>query len=223
MVMEKLFVNAKKPKGRMGRMMASGMNGGAHERLARWGMAHFEVRGDVLDIGCGGGGNISRMLPMDGVSSVKGLDYSEVSVAKSREVNSAAIAEGRCEIIQGDVRDMPFGDDSFDTVTAFETVYFWPDIGETFKQVFRVVRPGGLFAVTNESDGEDKQSMKYQRMIDGMNLYTPERLSELMGSAGFTGMEIYRDDDRHWITVIGRKGRMRPRPGDRRGPILLRL
>lgn len=63
-----------------------------------------------------------------------------------------------------------------------------------------------VFAVTNESTGEDKASLKYQKMIDGMNLYTPERLSELMGSAGFTGMEIYRDEKRPWITVVGRKG-----------------
>ena len=206
MVFKKLFTNAKEPKGRLGRIMASGMNGGPHERLARWGMSHFEIRGDVLDIGCGGGGNISRMLPMKGVTTVKGLDYSEVSVAKSRDVNSAAISEGRCDITQGNVRDMPFDDESFDTVTAFETVYFWPEIGETFKQVFRVVRPGGVFAVTNESTGEDKASIKYQKMIDGMNLYTPERLSELMGCAGFTGMEIFRDEKKPWITVVGRKG-----------------
>ena len=48
-------------------------------------------------------------------------------------------------------------------------------------------------------------SIKYQKMIDGMNLYTPERLSELMDSAGFTGMEIFRDEKKPWITVVGRK------------------
>lgn len=205
MVLEKIFANARKPKGRIGRMMASGMNGGPHEKLARWGMSHFEIRGDVLDLGCGGGGNISRMLEMDGVRTVKGLDYSEVSVAKSKEVNSSAVSEGRCVIVQGDVRDMPFDDGSFDTVTAFETVYFWPEIEDTFRQVFRVVRPGGVFAVTNESTGVDKASVKYQRMIEGMNLYTPERLSELMESAGFTGTEIFRDGKKPWITVVGRK------------------
>ncbi len=205
MVLEKIFANARKPKGRIGRMMASGMNGGPHEKLARWGMSHFEICGDVLDLGCGGGGNISRMLEMDGVRTVKGLDYSEVSVAKSEEVNSSAISEGRCTIVQGDVRDMPFDDGSFDTVTAFETVYFWPEIEDTFRQVFMVVRPGGVFAVTNESTGVDKASVKYQKMIDGMNLYTPERLSELMESAGFTGTEIFRDGKKPWITVVGRK------------------
>ena len=38
-----------------------------------------------------------------------------------------------------------------------------------------------------------------------LNLYTPERLSELMGSAGFTGVEIYRDEKKPWITVVGWK------------------
>ena len=142
-IKNKVFGNAKKPQGLIGKMMAGGMNGGAHMRLANWGMSHFKIRGDVLDIGCGGGGNISRMLAMDGVDTVKGVDYSEVSVNKSRKVNSKAIADGRCEIVQADVRELPFADSSFDTVTAFETVYFWPDIGDSFKGVYRILRSGG--------------------------------------------------------------------------------
>jgi len=43
-------------------------------------------------------------------------------------------------------------------------------------------------------------------MIDGMNLYTPERLSELMEAAGFTGIETFRHEERPWITVVGRRG-----------------
>ncbi len=101
MVMKKIFSNARKPEGRIGRIMASGMNGGSHERMAGWGMSRFRIHGDVLDMGCGGGGNIDRMLSMDGVSTLKGIDYSDVSVSKSREVNSVAISKGRCEILQG--------------------------------------------------------------------------------------------------------------------------
>ncbi len=204
-IRSRLFGNAKKPQGFMGRMMASGMNGGPHMRLANWGMTHFEVKGDVLDAGCGGGGNVSRMLVMEDVKSVKGLDYSEVSVDKSRSVNAKAIEAGRCEIVQGDVRELPFGDGSFDTVTAFETVYFWPEIGESFRGIHRVLRSGGTFAVTNESTGTDDASVKYARIIDGMNLYTPERLKELMAEAGFTDIETYVHTGRPWICVVGRK------------------
>ena len=167
------FNNARKPEGRMGRMMASGMNGGTHEKLARWGMSHFEVKGDVLDIGCGGGGNIGRILVMDSVNTVSGVDYSEVSVNKSREVNAKAIEDGRCSVVQGNVVDLPFEDRSFDVATAFETVYFWPDMNRSFEEVYRVLRSGGTFAVTNESNGVDKASVKYAGIIDGMNLYTP--------------------------------------------------
>ena len=194
-IRKKIFSNAKRPEGLIGKMMAGGMNGGAHMKLAVWGMSLFDVKGDVLDIGCGGGGNISRMLEMDEVRSVKGADYSDVSIEKSRSVNAKAIEAGRCEIVQADVRDLPFGDESFDTVTAFETVYFWPDIGDSFKGVFRLLRSGGCFAVTNESTGTDDASRKYAEIIDGMNLYTPEKLSELMTDAGFSDIEIFRNGD----------------------------
>lgn len=204
-IISKVFGNAKKPQGLIGKMMAGGMNGGAHMKLANWGMSHFEVGGDVLDIGCGGGGNIDRMLHMDNVRTVRGADYSEVSVGKSRKVNAKAISEGRCEIVQADVRELPFEDGSFDTVTAFETVYFWPDIGESFKGVFRILRGGGVFAVTNESTGEDETSVKFSKIIDGMNLYTPERLSELMSEAGFSDIRIRKDGGRPWVCVVGRK------------------
>ena len=205
MFFKKLIINAKKPEGKLGRIMASGMNGGAHEKLARWGMSHFDVHGDVLDVGCGGGGNIKRMLMMDSVKTVSGVDYSGVSVNKSREVNSKAISEGRCNVVLGNVVDIPFDKDSFDTVTAFETIYFWPSIERSFEEVFRVTRPGGLFAVTNESTGVDKTSSKYADIIDGMNLYTPERIRELMENAGFTDVQSFNHDKKPWITVIGRK------------------
>ena len=204
-VKSRVFGNAKKPEGLIGKMMAGGMNGGSHMKLAEWGMSHFDIGGDVLDIGCGGGGNIDRMLRRDGVSSVKGADYSEVSVGKSRKVNAKAISEGRCEIVQADARELPFDDGSFDTVTAFETVYFWPGIDACFKGIFGKLRSGGRFAVTNESTGTDDASVKYAAIIDGMNLYTPEDLKDLMENAGFSDIEMYRHDSKPWICVVGHK------------------
>lgn len=204
-IKSRVFGNAKKPEGLLGKMMAGGMNGGSHMKLAEWGMSHFDIGGDVLDIGCGGGGNIDRMLRRDGVSSVKGVDYSEVSVGKSRKVNAKAISEGRCEIVQADARELPFDDGSFDTITAFETVYFWPGIDACFEGIFKKLRSGGRFAVTNESTGTDDASVKYAAIIEGMNLYTPEDLKGLMENAGFSDIEMYRHDSKPWICVVGHK------------------
>ena len=47
---------------------------------------------------------------------VKGIDYSPVSVEKSKKVNEAAIAEGRCTVLQGSVANMIFAGDWFDAV-----------------------------------------------------------------------------------------------------------
>lgn len=51
------------PQGFVGRLMLSGMNMG-HTPMAKWGFAQFEVppAAIVVDIGCGGGYNVKRLL-----------------------------------------------------------------------------------------------------------------------------------------------------------------
>ena len=55
--------NTRKPEGFLGRMMLRGMNGG-HTPIATWGLSLIRPADDarVLDIGCGGGANIARLL-----------------------------------------------------------------------------------------------------------------------------------------------------------------
>ena len=136
------FENTRKPVGLGGKIMVAMMNLG-HSPVARWGLRFLELTLDakVLDCGCGGGANIKRLLKKCPEGIVKGIDYSPVSVEKSKKVNEAAIAEGRCTVLQGSVANMIFAGDWFDAVTAFETVYFWPDLPQCFREV---VLPGGL-------------------------------------------------------------------------------
>ena len=146
------FENTRKPVGLGGKIMVAMMNLG-HSPVARWGLRFLELTLDakVLDCGCGGGANIKRLLKKCPEGIVKGIDYSPVSVEKSKKVNEAAIAEGRCTVLQGSVADMIFAGDWFDAVTAFETVYFWPDLPQCFREVYRVLKPGGTFLICNES------------------------------------------------------------------------
>ena len=140
------FENTRKPVGFGGKIMVAMMNLG-HSPVARWGLRFLNVAPDarVLDCGCGGGANIRRLLKKCPQGVIKGIDYSPVSVEKSKKVNEAAIAEGRCAVLQGSVANMIFAGDWFDAVTAFETVYFWPDLPQCFREVFRVLKPGGTF------------------------------------------------------------------------------
>lgn len=202
----KILGNAKKPAGFLGHMMLAGMNLG-HTGLAVWGCRFLgeEIPDQVLDIGCGGGANVKRFLNRYADDHVTGLDYSAVSVESAHKRNRAAIQAGRCEILKADVSHLNLPENQYDLVTAFETVYFWPEIHKSFENVLRVLKPGGRFLIVNESTGTDQAAVKFAEMIDGMNLYTPGQLKELLETAGFADIKIHQATDKPWITVVGRK------------------
>ena len=206
-ILSKIFSNTRKPEGFFGRMMVNGMNGGGHARLAEWGLSHLTLTDDanVLDVGCGGGANVARLLKRCPQGTVTGIDYSPVSVKKSTEVNAAAIAAGRCQVLEGNASALPFNDNSFDIVTAFETVYFWPDIEECFRGVRRILKEGGRFAIVNEDGGLTGNNEKWEKMIDGMHTYTPEELRIHLTAAGFRDIAVKIDDQHHWLTVMAIK------------------
>ncbi|MDX1798738.1 MAG: class I SAM-dependent methyltransferase, partial [Candidatus Lokiarchaeia archaeon] len=59
---KQILVNqVRKPKGKLGKIIARGMNRG-HSKLAIWGISHISIESTniILDIGCGGGSNIKR-------------------------------------------------------------------------------------------------------------------------------------------------------------------
>lgn len=205
-LLSKIFSNARKPEGFMGRMMVSGMNGGSHARMAQWGLSFVELapNADVLDVGCGGGGNIARLLRLCPQGSVTGIDFSAVSVKKSSAVNASAMVEGRCKVVEGSVAALPFADGAFDVVTAFETIYFWPDVEGCFRGVRRTLKDGGLFVIVNEDDGLTGNNQKWEKLIEGMHTYTPDELRNHLAAAGFSDITAHCSEQ-HWLCVTARK------------------
>ena len=199
------FQNTRKPEGVGGKIMLNMMNVG-HSGMAEWGFRHIDVHdGDAcLDIGCGGGANVKRLLEKSGCGRVIGLDYSEVSVEKSRKVNQMAIEAGSCEILQGDVMQLPFGNAAFDVITAFETIYFWPDIDKAFAQVYSALKPGGTFMICNEVSGEKAGDKKWTDIVQGMRIYAPDVIADALTSAGFSGVKTDKNS-KDWVCFTCRK------------------
>ncbi len=196
----------RKPEGFLGKMMLSGMNSG-HAKMADWGFAHLPeiTPAKAADLGCGGGRNAGELLKMFPKAHVTAIDYSELSVAKAKEYNKEMIAAGRCAVQQGDVSNLQLQSESFDLATAFETIYFWPGLEACFAQVARLLKPGGIFMICNESDGTDETSLKFEKIIDGMKNYTAEQIEEALKKAGFSAVSSDHHPSKPWITVIAKK------------------
>ena len=212
---KEFIINARKPVGELGDKLLDRMNE-SHESLAQWGVSHLDIEKDdvILDIGCGGGVNVERFLKMT-EAKVYGLDYSEVAVEKSAKLNESAIDEGRCEIIQGSVSDLPFEDNSFDIVTGFETVYFWPDFVNDSKEVRRVLKDGGIMFICNEAipNENDERQKELIELLD-MDIYSADQFDEYLREAGFSEIICFSNEgpdslDKElltgWLCVIARK------------------
>lgn len=184
--------NFKKPKDNFGgRFILKSMNKG-HEKLAKWGRSYLNIDEayTVLDLGCGGGRNIEYFLTK--ADKVYGLDHSEASVKITSERNKEAIESGRCKILLGDVKSLPFEDESIDVVTAFETIYFWSDIEECFKEIHRVLKKDGKFLICNEVSSMKRKDVRKLSRVINLKVYTPKDLTKMLRNVGFK-CEYYLD------------------------------
>lgn len=199
------FENTKKPEGLGGKIMVAMMNSG-HSKLADWGMSFLGLSTDaaVLDCGCGGGANLCKLLKRCPNGTVTGIDYSSVSVEKSKKLNAKTISEGRCCVLETSVAVLPFEDNKFDVVTAFETVYFWSGLVDCFREVYRVTKTGGIFLICNEATGDTDKNDKWTQLIDGMTIYRDAQLKTALREAGFTNIQIHKNK-KDWLCVTGQK------------------
>ncbi|MDD3861315.1 MAG: class I SAM-dependent methyltransferase [Candidatus Gracilibacteria bacterium] len=95
----------------------------------------------VLDAGCGTG-RLIKILFEKG-AFVTGLDIApEMLKIAGKKFKKA-------EFVEGNVEKMPFEDDSFDMVTAGFVIVHLKDLRKFFDEVYRILKPGGVFILTN--------------------------------------------------------------------------
>ena len=200
-LLKSFFNQCARPEGSLGRAMLCFMNY-THAPLTNWGLKLVNVQDGwtMLDVGCGGGFTIRRLLKRSKDAQVYGIDISEESVTKARQVN-AEVLDKQVYVTQGSAELLPYNDEMFDLVTAVETVYFWPNLPDCLQEVRRVLKPGGKFAIMVEVVDSDS---KWTSIVDGMTAYTPEQLKTLLDDAGFIQTEIHRKKPTY-ATIMGLK------------------
>ena len=93
-------------------------------------------------------------------------------------------------VINGDASALPFPDGSFTAAVAFTMLHHVPTAelqDRIFREVRRVLRPGGVFCGT---DGRASFGMTLLHIADTLNPIDPRALPERLRSAGFTAVDV---------------------------------
>jgi ubiquinone/menaquinone biosynthesis C-methylase UbiE len=207
---KKIVVQVRNPSGILGRLIARGMNKG-HAKLAKWGISKILIKPNyfILDIGCGGGGNIHRFGEMIKEGKVYGIDSSETAVNISKKINKSQIDNGIIEIYKASVSPLPFNNNFFNLVTGFESYYFWPDLVNDLKEIYRVLKPKGKLALINEGylcdNSKKRKRAEKWAILGNFHIHSPEEYKGFLTKAGFINIQIFEERKKGWITVIGNK------------------
>ncbi|WP_458402132.1 class I SAM-dependent methyltransferase [Candidatus Avelusimicrobium sp.] len=79
-------------------------------------------------------------------------------------------------------------------MTAFETVYFWPDLKKSFSEVYRVLKPGGMFMFSYGL--ESSATMRYWAdRIDEMRILPIDEMTKILSDVGFENLQTATKGD----------------------------
>src|SRR5262249_33131638 len=95
----------------------------------------------ILDIGCGRGGTVDVIAQYFETQKIVGIDLSRDAIAFC--VNKHRYKH--VYFLEGDAESLAFGDNAFDIVTNIESSHIYPDMLAFYREVFRVLKPGGYF------------------------------------------------------------------------------
>ncbi|HBI85955.1 MAG TPA: methyltransferase [Ruminococcus sp.] len=198
--------NPRKPQGEAGAQMLAHMNE-SHAAVTAWGLSFLALTpaDRVLDIGCGGGAALARIAETVTQGHLTGVDYSAVSVESASKCNATHIAEGRMEIVQGNVSALPFPDAAFDKICTVESFYFWDNPAEDLREVRRVLAAGGRFVLIADIYGGAALSQHDLDNIARYGLYNPapETFRQLLENAGFDDVQVHLREGTTWICAEG--------------------
>lgn len=156
------------------------------EHLARyWWASSLAAGRRVLDAGCGTAYG-TALLAAAGAREAVGVDRAADVVAAARGRVPADV-----RLVEGDLADLPFPDDSFDLVVCFEAIEHVDDPDRCLDELARVLAPGGLLAISSPN-----RDMYIPGNVHHVHEYLPEELHAAL-AARFAAVRLVRQ--RNWL------------------------
>ena len=180
-IIDILVEQCRKPQGLLGKSMIKIMN------VADVGFTNLVLNkidlpvNKILDIGCGGGKTVYKLSKKYPSSYIFGVDYSKDAIEVAKERNKEEVKNGRVNILQGDVLDLPFENEMFGYIIAIRTHYFWNDLEKALMEIRLKLEQGGKLIICSE---------KYKIEYHIKDYNTNELLIKLLKDVGFSKVEL---------------------------------
>jgi len=112
-------------------------------------------RDHVLDVGCGHGRSLTELAERASKGRVAGVDPSELMVEIAVERNRELVKARRVDVAIASADALPFADAAFDKVLCVHVVYFWQNLDDGFREIARVLKPGGRLALVFRTNADE--------------------------------------------------------------------
>jgi sterol 24-C-methyltransferase len=151
----------------------------------------------TLDVGCGVGGPMRSIARFSG-ATVVGINNNAYQIDRGTEHNRTAGLARLCSFVKGDFMKMPEKSESYDAAYAVEATVHAPDKSGVFGEVFRVLKPGSLFAgydwcMTDAYDPQNPEHVTIRKEIEAGNgipeLPTFQPVNDALTKVGFQILE----------------------------------
>ncbi|MFV9506438.1 MAG: bifunctional demethylmenaquinone methyltransferase/2-methoxy-6-polyprenyl-1,4-benzoquinol methylase UbiE [Oscillochloridaceae bacterium umkhey_bin13] len=141
---EQMFARIAPGYDRVNRVMTFGLDQGWRRQVVA--AVAPPVGGRALDVGTGTGDFLPELEAWTGETGlVVGVDFT-IPMMRAGQPKLDHLSQGRAGFVGGDALRLPFPDQTFDAITTGFVMRNVTDIGQAFREMYRVTRPGGVVA-----------------------------------------------------------------------------
>jgi Methylase involved in ubiquinone/menaquinone biosynthesis len=120
----------------------------------------------VLEVGSGRGGGASYIARYLKPAQITGMDIAGNAVAFANKRHLSP----NLRYVEGNAEQIPFPDASFDIVINVESSHAYGSVENFFSEVFRVLKPGGIFLITDMRDQNNMGRFRERLLASGLKL-----------------------------------------------------